>query len=155
MCAEVTGCCTDGTDNDTFKQCFDTSISDKGVELPDVSGLMAGAGGPAEPTTNDEVEEPATNDEVVEPATNDEVVEPATNDEIAEPATNDEVVEPATNDEVAEPATNDEVSDPEPAPAAEDPVEEPAAPSSARILDVSSALSCIVLLYSAALISSV
>jgi len=128
MCAEVTGCCTDGTDNDTFKQCFDTSISDKGVELPDVSGLMAGAGGPAEPTTNDEVEEPATNDEVVEPATNDEVVEPA---------------------------TNDEVSDPEPAPAAEDPVEEPAAPSSARILDVSSALSCIVLLYSAALISSV
>ncbi|EJK46759.1 hypothetical protein THAOC_34557 [Thalassiosira oceanica] len=81
---------------------------------------------------------------VAEPATNDEVAEPATNDEVAEPATNDEVAEPATNDEVAEPATNDEVSDPETASIAED----PAAPSSAKSLGVSSALGCIVMLYS-------
>ena len=99
--------------------------------------------------------EPAEAGAPAEPTTNDEVVDPATNDAVVEPATNDEVAEPATNDEVVEPATNDEVSDPEPAPAAEDPVEEPAEPSSAKILGVSSALSCILLLCSAALISSV
>ncbi|EJK64457.1 hypothetical protein THAOC_14804 [Thalassiosira oceanica] len=158
MCVGVGGCCTSDTDNDTFKQCFDTYRADNGIELPDVSGLLAGTGGgdtpdastndeiPAEPTTNDEVVEPATNDEVVEPATNDEVVEPATNDEVVEPATNDEVVEPATNDEVVEPATNDEVA--EPATDNPEPLEEPAAPSSAKSLGISSALG--LLLYSTA-----
>ena len=152
------GCCSDDTDNESFKQCFDTYRDDNTIELPDVSVLMAGAGGgdtpdastndeiPAEPTTNDEVLEPATNDEVVEPATNDEVVEPATNDEVVEPATNDEFIEPATNDEVVEPATNDEVPNPEPASTVEEPLGEPAAPSSAQNLGASFALG--LLLYS-------